>query len=158
VFLNVKAFQFRLQTSLELAERQEQMAREELVIKTLRRDNCQMQLEAARNRLSGMEQSIRDSAGQHWPWERVLVTINYIPIVNQCIDEITDELNRAEQEVEKARTALLARVRQTRTLNRLREKEWLNYLEEWNRDEQKSIDEIAITRFARQKNASAGAI
>jgi flagellar FliJ protein len=148
----MKAFHFRLQTSLDIAERQEQIAREELMARIQERDKLKVQLENAKRRLKGMEQSIRDSVQENMPLERVLIIVNYIPVMREVIDNIANELESAEQEVEKARQILLGRVKETRTLNKLREKEWLLYLEECNREEQKLIDEIAITRYSRQKS------
>lgn len=148
----MKAFRFRLQTSLDIAERQEQIAREELMARILKRDNLQLQLERAEIRLKGMEQSIRDLVQENMPLERVLIIINYIPVMRELIDNIGAELQAAEQEVENARQILLGRAKETRTLTKLREKEWLLYLEECNREEQKLIDEIAITRYSRQKS------
>lgn len=148
----MKVFHFRLQTSLDIAERQEQIAREELLRLTLERDNIQVQLDTAHRRLQGMEQSIRDSVNEDMPLEKVLLIINYIPVMRELIDSIVSDLRAAEQAVEGARSILLERVRETRTLKKLREKEWLLYLEEWNREEQKLIDEIAITSYSRHKS------
>lgn len=148
----MKVFRFRLQTSLDIAEQQEQIAREELMARILERDNLQVQLEKAEIRLKGMEQSIRDSVKENMPLEKILIIINYIPVMREIMDNIAHELESAEQKVENARQTLLERVKQTRTLNKLRQKEWLLYLEECNREEQKLIDEIAITRYSRQKS------
>lgn len=147
----MKAFHFRLQTSLDIAERQEQMAREEMLTLIRQRDNLQLKLERAEGQLKHIEQNIRDSVKENLPLEKLLIIINYIPVIRELIDHITAELQAAEQEVEKARGLLLERVKQTRTLKKLREKEWLLYCEECNREEQKLIDEIAITRYYRQK-------
>jgi flagellar FliJ protein len=147
----MKAFHFRLQTSLDIAERREQMAREEMLTLIRQRDNLQLKLERAEGQLKQIEQNIRDSVKENLPLEKLLIIINYIPVIRDLIDHITVELQAAEQEVEKARSLLLERVRQTRTLKKLREKEWLLYCEECNREEQKLIDEIAITRYYRQK-------
>lgn len=128
------------------------MAREDLIARTLKRDQIQLQLDAAYRRLHGMEQDIRESVGKGIPLDKILITINYIPIIEELIDNLESGLKAAEQEVEEARRILLERVKETRTLRKLREKEWMIYLAEWNREEQKIIDEIAITRYARKKS------
>ena len=147
----MKAFHFRLQTSLDIAERREQMARAEMLALIRQRDNLQLKLERAEGQLKQMEQNIRDSVKENLPLEKLLIIINYVPVIRELIDHISAELQAAEQEVEKARSLLLERVKETRTLTKLREKEWLLYCEECNREEQKLIDEIAITRYYRQK-------
>ena len=58
----------------------------------------------------------------------------------------------AAEQVEQARQILVERMKESKTLNRLREKEWLAYCQELLKEEQKQIDEVATTRYLR-KNA-----
>jgi flagellar FliJ protein len=148
----MKVFHFRLQTSLDIALRQEQIAREDLMARIFQRDKLQAQLEQARRRLEGMQQDIRELTQQNAPLEKILIIINYVPVMREVIEDIVNKIEIAEQEVEKARQVLLGRVKETRILNKLREKEWSLYLEECNREEQKLIDEIAITSYYRQQS------
>jgi flagellar export protein FliJ len=83
----------------------------------------------------------------------LLLIKEFIPVLIKLIINTEDRLNLAEQEVERARGVLLERTKETKTLNKLHEKEWQIYLQEWNREEQKLVDEIAITGHFR-KNLS----
>lgn len=146
----MKAFRFRLETSLNIAERQEQMAREELLARMAKRDAIQEQLNLAWGQLHSLEQNIRDSMSARIPLENILIIKDYIPVVREMIANLGADLRQAEQELEEARSQLLEKVKETRTLQKLKQKEWRLYLLEWNREEQKLIDEIAITGHFRK--------
>lgn len=142
----MRAFKFKLQTPLDIAERKEQLAREELLAYITERDKIQQELSMAVLRLKRIEQLIRDYIEKHSPLQRILIIKEYIPVLTGLIATIEEKLNLAEQEVERARSVLLERTRETKTLNKLHDREWQIYLQEWNREEQKLIDEIAITQ------------
>lgn len=146
----MKAFRFRLETSLNIAERQEQMAREELLARMAKRDAILEQLNLAWGQLHSLEQNIRDSMSARIPLENILIIKDYIPVVREMIANLGADLRQAEQELEEARSQLLEKVKETRTLQKLKQKEWRLYLLEWNREEQKLIDEIAITGHFRK--------
>lgn len=146
----VKPFKFKLQTPLDIAERQEQLAREELLACITERDKIQQELKWNVSRLERMKQLIREYTEKHSSLQRVLLIKEFIPVLTKLIINIEDRLNLAEQEVERARGVLLERTKETKTLNKLHEKEWQLYLQEWNREEQKLVDEIAITGHFRK--------
>ena len=59
------------------------------------------------------------------------------------------ELDKAEERVETARIILQECKKETKTLTKLKENEWKQYLHELNLEEQKEIDEIAINNHFR---------
>jgi len=139
----MKAFQFRLQTKLTIATRQEQLAREELQRASFVRDQIADQLAEMMDRLSGLQTSVRVMVQTAEPFERILIIKEYIPVVTTSIQELEIRLLQAEEVVEQCRAELLEKKKETRTMERLKEKAWQRYLHELQLEEQKLIDELA---------------
>ncbi len=146
----MKKFNFRLQTALDIAVRQEQIAREELLLCIKDRDTIAAELQDLNSRLQNLEDEIREGMNTSLPLERLLLLRNFLPVLRKRRDEKNQELFIAEERVEEARHILVERMKESKTLNRLREKEWAAYLQEMLREEQKEIDEVATTRHHRQ--------
>jgi flagellar export protein FliJ len=145
----LKPFKFKLQTVQSLAERQEQLAREELARCINIRNQIRQELELAVSRLTQMEELIKAYTETGRSLARILLIKDYIPVQRSVINETEERLKLAEEEVEKARQMLQERSRETNTLEKLHEKEWHSYLQEFNREEQKIVDEMAINRYYR---------
>ncbi|MGI5920214.1 MAG: flagellar export protein FliJ [Syntrophomonadaceae bacterium] len=145
----MKPFKFKLQTVQSLAERQEQLAREELARCINIRNQIRQELELAVSRLTQMEELIKAYTETGRSLARILLIKDYIPVQRSVINETEERLKLAEEEVEKARQMLQERSRETNTLEKLHEKEWHSYLQEFNREEQKIVDEMAINRYYR---------
>ncbi|MGE5392099.1 MAG: flagellar export protein FliJ [Deltaproteobacteria bacterium] len=141
----MKAFQFRLQTKLTIALRQEQLAREELQRASFVRDQIAVELAEMMERLADLHASVRMLIQSSEPFERILIIKEYIPIVTASIQELELKLIEAEQRVEECRQELLEKKKETRTMERLKEKAWMRYLHELQLEEQKLIDEVANT-------------
>lgn len=148
----MKAFQFRLQTKLTIATRQEQLAREELQRASFAREQIADQLAEMMERLAGMQASVRVLVQTAGPFERILIIKEYIPIVTTSIQELELRLLQAEEVVEQCRAELLEKKKETRTMVRLKEKAWLRYLHELQLEEQKLIDELANNGHYRTHN------
>jgi len=146
----VKPFHFKLQTKLDVAVREEQMAKEELYICLRHRDAIMAELLNLDNRIKGLDQSIKEAMEQSWPLERLLLLKDYLPVLKKKQMETQEKLRQAEEAAENARRILVEKARDTKVLNKLREKEWQMYLEELNKEEQKNIDEIAISSHYRR--------
>lgn len=140
----MKAFQFRLQTKLNIAERLEHVAREEMQRATMARNQLQEDLYSANRRLGCMQDSVRELSRGPGLFEKILIIKQYIPVMIKSIKEIEHNLAEAEQQVEKCRLDLLEKKKELQTLERLKDKAWHRYLHELQLEEQKLIDEVAI--------------
>ena len=149
----MKAFQFRLQTKLTIASRQEQLAREELQRATFVRNRIADELAEMMERLSDKQASVRIKIEASEPFERILIIKEYIPIIVASIQNLELKLVQAEQRVEKCRADLLEKKKETRTLEKLKEKAWVRYLHELQLEEQKLIDEVANIRHYRNSRS-----
>jgi flagellar FliJ protein len=146
----MKAFHFRLQTKLDICQRQEQVTREEIQRKIYIRNQIMQELETLKLRLHSLEESIRKLNTCQGQFSRIIINRQYIPVLQQQIEATADNLVLAEKEVEKVRLELMERMRETRTLEKLKDKAWHRYLHELLLEEQKHIDEIAGTAHYRK--------
>ncbi len=141
----MRKFRFRLQTKLDISVGQEKLAMEQLAAKIAERNNIIQRLNNKKDKLEVLQDSVKRLSFQH-----TLIVKDYLPILRTCIYELQLELAAAEDRVEVARNILIECKKETKTLTRLREKEWHNYLHELNLEEQKEIDEIAINNHFRK--------
>ena len=146
----MRAFHFRLQTKLDICQRQEQVTREEMHRRVAIRNQVLQELELLENRFQSLEQSIRELNACHGQFPRIMINRQYIPVLNQQIKASEEHLATAEEAVEEVRMELIERMRETRTLEKLKDKAWHRYLHEMLLEEQKHIDEVAGTAHHRK--------
>ena len=139
----MRAFHFRLQTKLDICQRQEQVTREEMHRRIAIRNQVLQELELLENRFQSLEQSIREMNTGQGQFPRIMINRQYIPVLNQQIKTSEENLATAEEAVEEVRMELIERMRETRTLEKLKDKAWHRYLHEMLLEEQKHIDEVA---------------
>ncbi len=146
----MRAFHFRLQTKLDICQRQEQVTREEMLRRVDIRNQVLQELELLENRFQSLEQSIREMNAGPGQFPRIMINRQYIPVLNQQIKASEENLALAEEAVEEVRMELIERMRETRTLEKLKDKAWHRYLHEMLLEEQKHIDEVAGTAHHRK--------
>ncbi len=152
----MKAFAFRLQTSLNVSQRKEQVAREELMACLAEKERLEKQLELNQSKIRRLEEHIRTLLASQSFSQEVLMYREYLPVLHAESRQLQQKIVRAEEMVEKARLELVERKKETQTLERLREKEWQEYMHDLLIEEQKAIDEIAINTHYRKNLAESG--
>ena len=146
----MKAFKFRLQTSLNVSLRREQVAREELQACMAEKERVEEQMAQLNDKLARLEARIRELGLDQPMSQETLMHREYLPLLHKQIRQMQIRLDRAEERVEDARAMLLERKKESQSLERLREKEWQEYLHELSLEEQKAIDEVAISTHYRK--------
>jgi flagellar export protein FliJ len=150
------AFKFRLQSVLELRERDERDAGVKLADAETKADEARVAKQAL--------EAIREKGAAamhvaHAPTIGQINTIGYV--LEQLGHHIADAQTRvaaAEQVVTQARAELTSALQARRVLSKLRDKHFENWQKEDNAQEMKQMDEFALARFARQaKNGTGGA-
>lgn len=155
----MKAFKFRLQTSLNVSQRREQVAKEELQACMMEKERLEEKLLQMQNKLGRLEERVRELGLAQSLSQEVLMHREYLPVLHKQVRQLQDRLARAEERVENARRILLERKKESQSLERLRDKEWQDYLHDLSQEEQKAIDEVAISthyRKNRQENQADG--
>lgn len=146
----MRAFHFRLQTKLDICQRQEQVTREEMQRRVAVRNQVEQELELLENRFQSLEESIRELNVDPGQFPKIMINRQYIPVLNQQIKASEETLATAEEAVEEVRIEMIERKRETRTLEKLKDKAWDKYLHELLLEEQKHIDEVAGTAHHRK--------
>jgi flagellar FliJ protein len=148
-------FKFRLQTKLKVTSIYEDMAREQLRIQLSTRDIIAEQVRSLDQQANNIEQSIRLMKSDEQEYRRMVFSREYLPVLKEKKISKTLELAQAESKVDKARDLVQARSRESNTLEKLKEREWADYLYENSKEEQKTIDEAAIVAFYRNRSQTA---
>ena len=146
----MRPFKFRLQTKLDISCREEQQIREELHICIILRDQLQRELDEIQFKLDEVEAAIKDLMVQGFNLEQFLILKNYLPVIRSMRANKEAELVRAELAIVEIRNILIEKIKERKILQKLREKEWTSYLLELNKEEQKTIDELAINNHFRK--------
>lgn len=145
----MKAFEFRLQTKLEITERQEDIAKAELFEKQMIYDEALAQLNELLDNMEDINNTLRGKTGHSLHIDEIIVLKEYQLVLKDRIIEQELVVAEAETVMELARLALLEIVKERKALTRLREREYKDYMLEFMRVEQGEIDEVATTRYWR---------
>lgn len=149
----MKPFVFKLQTSLDIKEKQEDQQKMELQrINQLLNENLEI-LQGLELRHCNMQEEIRkchNSTGE-LDISEIKKYQDYIPFLKDKINNQVDIVHMIEIELEKAREVLIGLSREKKILENLKLKHYEEYKIEINRQEQKVIDEMATNIFIRRE-------
>ena len=143
-------FRFGLQKVLDLREQEERAQARALA-------DAERRMDAARKRLEEVRE-IRDAEAQklmraHGESRRV----GHIHNLNRAIEQLSDRVTHAEaacqeasEKVDSTRSDLLDAMTQRQVMDTLRDKKESAWRLEMKSDEQRRMDELALSRFQRQ--------
>jgi flagellar protein FliJ len=80
----------------------------------------------------------------------IILAVNYIQQLSKNIKDQTKCVREATTAVNQKRNELIMIVKKRKTLEKLKEKEWLAYQKKMMQNERKLMDELASTRQARK--------
>lgn len=80
----------------------------------------------------------------------IILSVNYIQQLSEKIEDQKRCVQEATQTVNQKRQELIAIVKKRKTLEKLKEKEWLAYQQKMMQNERKFMDDVASTRYARK--------
>ena len=80
----------------------------------------------------------------------IILYMNYIAQLSKKIEEQFACVRQAAKKVNQKRSELIGIVKKRKTLEKLKEKDWLAYQKKLLQDERKFMDELATTRHARK--------
>lgn len=146
----MKPFVFRLQTKLDISKREEEMAKAR--VKTKEKEVEEIESELI-NLYCNLEKA-ENMARKFWQESNIYfarLISDYLPVLKEDIEKCRQRLSMAQEELERLRQELMRKRREVKTLEKLREKAWEEYLYETNLEEQKFIDEVAGNRYFRRQ-------
>ena len=137
-------FSFRLQFLLDLKKRMEDQEKQTLA--KLQREKMRI-LEEKRKTQLELEKTLGEFYSAPLTKDRMSWFVSYIRGLKEEISRLEEEIRKKEKEIEEQREKLVKISKERRLLERLREKRYQEWLEEFNRELQKVLDEQAIIRF-----------
>ena len=143
-------YQFKLQALLNHRRHQEEVCQKELA-------EAQRDLSAAKEKLGGLKKEKLENIHQlHARQEKrhnaskVLMFTNYIEQLSRDIKAHKQLVEQASQTVTRRRDRLIAIMKKRKTLEKLKQKEWLAYQQRMMQTERKFNDEVAANRHVRK--------
>ena len=145
----MKKFVFTLET-LSRVKESEKMQREGLLVKAQRAlDELKMQRKALQERLDGQNQIFRARMLAGVNGEELRVFNNHKTYLAEAIERLTKGIEKAALERDACRNGLVETMKETKTLEKLREKQYELYLEEVRREEEKSVGDFVAFQITR---------
>lgn len=143
----MKKFIFPLQSVLSLKEKME--SQEKIFFQTamaeLRKE--QAELESLENRKTGYEERLRECVQSKLDLLSVKSNKEAIEIIKEMIQQQIGKVRKAERHAEVARIRLEEAMKERKTLEKLREDAFAEYVKEYEKEEQKEIDELVSFRY-----------
>ena len=143
-------YQFKFQTLLNHRRHQEEVCQQELA-------EAQRNLADAQEKLKTLEQEKRENVQRLHAQQKerhnaanVLMVTNYIEQLSRDIEVQEQLLQHAAQKATRKRDRLITVMKKRKTLERLKEKEWLAYQQKMMQVERKFNDEVAANRHVRK--------
>jgi len=146
----MKAFYFRLQKKLDISVQEEKAAKERVQACKAECDRIAEELSGVEDRMRQIQESIRVLSGEPGSYHKLLLKKEYLPVLKENAHTIKENLHNAEKRLEEERKMLMAKMQETQILGKIKEKQWLAYMYQLQIEEQKVIDEAAVSRYFRK--------
>jgi len=152
----MKPFRFKLQTSLDVRKRQEDLQKMELVVLTKDFQNKLAALQELQLQLAELQSELRYRQGQVVDLRQFRIWQEYIPVLNKRISLQEGLVEESRRAMEQGRERLLETVKARKILEKLKVRHYEAYKREALREEQKQIDEMATNAYLRSHDLAGG--
>lgn len=146
----MKPFEFKLQTSLCLKQKEEDRVKEELQIISSRYQEETRHLMLLAEQSVQLEDRLRKSQEAMVDVVETRLCLDYLPVMRGRIEGQQELVNLARAEMESIRQKLVEIMRKRKVLEKLKERHYTQYQLELTREEQKIIDEMATNGYNRK--------
>ncbi|UCD77010.1 MAG: flagellar export protein FliJ [Desulfobacterales bacterium] len=144
-------YRFKLEALLNHRRHQEEICQKELA-------RLQRQLADEQEKLRRQKQQKRENVQKLKVRQKesasvsdIILYMNYIEQLSKEIEEQATCVHEAAKKVNHKRNELIGIMKKRKTLEKLKEKDWLAYQKKMMQDERKLMDEVATTQRARKK-------
>ncbi|CCL33544.1 flagellar export protein FliJ [Clostridioides difficile] len=141
-----KNFKFRLQKVLDLKIKDEEEIKMEFAKIQQKKIDIETNLENLESNYSKYSISKNNDSVQNQK-----ITINYLLALNNSIMDLSEELDKSTNELEKARKQLISKQIERKSLEKLKEKKYGQYYKEEQLKEQSTNDEFASMSYLRNR-------
>jgi flagellar FliJ protein len=143
-------YRFKLQTLLNHRRHQEEVCQIELAEAQRGLTDAQEKLRRLKKAKRVNIQKLQARQKEHHNISNILIFINYIEQLSRDIAAQMQQVRKASKNVKQKRDNLIAIMKKRRTLEKLKEKERLDYQQKGMQAERKFNDEVASTRHIRK--------
>ncbi len=143
-------YRFKLQTLLNHRRHQEEVCQIELAEAQRGLTDAQEKLRRLKKAKRENIQKLQARQKEHHNISNILIFINYIEQLSRDIAAQIQQVRKASKNVKQKRDNLIAIMKKRRTLEKLKEKERLDYQQKGMQAERKFNDEVASTRHIRK--------
>ncbi len=140
-------FSFKLEGILSIRLKLEEQAKMEFGNARARLNEEEEKLDGLENRKLGYENEMRKVMLEKLDVKKINSLHAAIEVMKDKIKTQKLAVKRAENQVELARIRLNTAVQERKTIEKLKEKEFEEYMKEYNAEESKQVDELVSYRF-----------
>jgi flagellar protein FliJ len=144
-------YRFKLQALLNHRRHQEEGCQQELAEAQRNLSDAQKKLKSIKKNKRENIQKLQAKQSERHNASNILIFIKYIEQLSRDLDVQLQQVNHASQHVTEKRENLIAIMKKRKTLEKLKEKQWLEYQQKMMRAERKFNDEVAATRHIRNQ-------
>lgn len=144
-------FHYRMQSILDIKMKMETQAKQEFAAAKAALDDEVSKLEELRRRKEAYEQEARKLLSGRLRVQEIADNKEAILRMEEYIDGQKERVRLAEQKVEAAREALTEVMKERKTHETLREKEFELFLQDENRQESKEVDELTSYTYGQKQ-------
>lgn len=144
-------YQFKLQALLNHRRHQEEVCQIELAEAQRGLTDAQEKLRRLKKAMRENIQKLQTRQKEHHNASDILIFINYIEQLSRDIEAQMQQVRKASKNVTQKRDNLIAIMKKRKTLEKLKEKERLDYQQKGMQAERKFNDEVASTRHIRKR-------
>ncbi|MBO4497181.1 MAG: flagellar export protein FliJ [Lachnospiraceae bacterium] len=139
-------FRFKLEGVLSVKMRLEEQAKAAFASAMQTLNACEQKRDEAAARVRAYEQKLEELVNGILNITEITVCKDAIRIVREDLVEKENAVKRAQNRVEMCRKNLSNAIMERKTIEKLKEKEFEEYIKEYNDEERKQIDELVSYR------------
>jgi flagellar protein FliJ len=140
----MKKFKFRLQKIASTKEKQVKQKSGDLAKLFNERDIEKIKLQNMREELSSVQDEIFHKSIEGCAVSELVDSQKYAELLTQNIKQQKKNIEELDSQIEELKVILLNLNKEKKVLVKLKEKRYVNYLQEQNREEQKILDEMSL--------------
>ena len=144
-------YRFKLQALLNHRRHQEELCQKELAEAQRVLTDAQQKLRRIKKDRRENIQKLKARQKERHNISNILIFINYIDQLSRDMDAQRLKVGQASEDVTQKRDNLIAIMKKRQTLEKLKEKQWLEYQQKLMQAERKFNDEVAATRHIRKR-------
>jgi len=148
----MKRFNFRLQRVLDVKNTIEEVKRRNFLTASSEHEKRVRILEVYVQTLYKYLDELRTKHKKTLSSQDINLYYNYFESMSRLIEFQKKEIENARVELEKMREELIAAVKDRKIIERLKERQFRNYLKEVDMEEQKHLDEVSGISFFKKAN------